>query len=220
MQKSQFGDAYNHDPWAAKYDADVQNETHPIRAGYEETLNWVIASAGITPKSHVLDLGSGTGNLSMRIPACASLTCVDLSTKMTDLARPKLRHLSDVRFVQADLLSYFVDVPFQFDAVISTYAVHHLTETEKQVFFKHIGSHVRPGGRAVFGDLMVADEAAEAAMIEHFRHSAYPDVADDIDEEFFWLVDTAKAGLSAQGFAVEVKRFSTLSWGIAAVKMG
>lgn len=218
MIKSQFGDEYNHDPWADTYDENVQNEAHPIRAGYDATLNWVIASAQITPACHVLDLGSGTGNLSARIPACASLTCVDLSEKMTAQARQKLAHLPNVTFVCADLLEYFAGAPPQFDAIISTYTVHHLTEAEKQTFFRQIWAHVRPGGRAVFGDLMLENQAAEAPMMEHFRASPYPDVAEDIDEEFFWFVDTAIEGLARLGFTVTSKRFSELSWGIAAIK--
>ena len=214
MIKSEYGDFYNHDPWAENYDQDVQNEIHPIRAGYDETLSWVIEHARISATDTVLDLGVGTGNLSARIAACANLTCVDLSTKMVEQARPKLAHLANVQFVQDDVLTYMAGDAPAFDAIISTYTIHHLTEAEKQRFLGDVVAHLKPGGSCVFGDLMSADQAQEAKLIEHFRASETPDVAEDIDEEFFWYVDSAVERLSALGLDVDVKRFSTLSWGI------
>lgn len=221
--KSQHGDFYNHDSQASRYDENVRNEEDPIRTGYDETLSWVAEQANIRPASLVLDLGSGTGNLSHRIPPCASLTCVDLSEKMTAIARQKLADRSQVEYVQADLMEYFAadssqTGPPQFDAIISTYAVHHLTEDEKMRFFQHIWDHVRPDGRAVFGDLMLENQDVEEPLKEHFRQIGQAYVAEDIEEEFFWYVDTASKALTELGFQIEVKRFSTLSWGIAAHK--
>lgn len=51
-----------------------------------------------------------------------------------------------------------------FDAVLSTYAVHHLTGAEKVLLFQLIWERLWPGGRAVFGDLMFADEAERALL--------------------------------------------------------
>jgi hypothetical protein len=39
------------------------------------------------------------------------------------------------------------------------------------------------------------------------------------DEEFFWYVDQANGWLRELGFEIEIKRFSDLSWGIAAKKL-
>ncbi|MCB9160891.1 MAG: class I SAM-dependent methyltransferase [Caldilineaceae bacterium] len=51
---------------------------------------------------------------------------------MTALARPKLRHLPQVDYVIADLLEYYANDPVACDAVVSTYAIHHLTAAEKE----------------------------------------------------------------------------------------
>ena len=235
--QSQYGHVYNHDPWAHNYDRNVQNEADPIRTGYEATLNWVIEQAKIQPADCVLELGSGTGNLTVRIPECRQITCVDLSEKMTTQARAKLAGRTNIHFVQADVLAYLAndslhagapqfqaDAPQfqadspQFDVLVSTYTIHHLTEPEKQQLFAHIHRRLRPGGRAVFGDLMIADQASEPRVQQHFRDIGQPEVAEDIDEEFFWYVDSAQAGLAALGFQVQIERFSALSWGIAALK--
>ena len=234
--QSQYGHVYNHDPWAHNYDRNVQNEADPIRTGYEATLNWVIEQAKIQPADCVLELGSGTGNLTVHIPECRQITCVDLSEKMTTQARAKLAGRTNIHFVQADVLAYladdrlhtgapqfqadgpqFVDAS-QFDVLVSTYTIHHLTEPEKQQLFAHIHRRLRPGGRAVFGDLMIANQASEPRVQQHFRDIGQPEVAEDIDEEFFRYVDSAQAGLAALGFQVQIERFSALSWGIAALK--
>ena len=91
--RSRHADYFNHDEDAPGYDADVADESSPIRAGYAAVLGWVIERAGIGAGSRVLDLGAGTGNLSGRIAACGELVCVDVSGKMSALAAPKLAHL-------------------------------------------------------------------------------------------------------------------------------
>jgi len=216
--RSQHADTFNHDEDAAGYDADVLNESHPIRAGYEATLNWVSEQADIQPGDVVLDLGSGTGNLSLRVPDCADLVCVDISAKMTEIARDKLKTRPNVRFIHVDLLEYFHQDDQRFDAIVSTYAVHHLTEDEKLVLFQHVWDRLDPGGRAVFGDLMVENESAVEELKAHFRANGHPDVTFDMDEEFFWRVEPSVIALTDLGFEVQMERFSELSWGIAARK--
>lgn len=216
--RSRHADDFNHDDIADVYDDEVQNERDPIRAGYQAVLDWVVARAGIGAQSTVVDLGAGTGNTSRRIRQVGQLICVDISENMLRIARSKLAHLGAVRYVKADLLEFFREAP-DFDALISTYAVHHLTEDEKRILFEEIGKRLTPGGRAVFGDLMLADAEARQALYRKYRDAGDTDTLLGFDEEFFWRVDGARAALSDAGFIVdEVKRFSDLSWGICAVK--
>ena len=74
--RSANADIFNHDTEAADYDNDVLNEADPIRAGYRDVLRWVVRQAQITPSSRVLELGSGTGNLSELIASCGELVSV------------------------------------------------------------------------------------------------------------------------------------------------
>jgi putative AdoMet-dependent methyltransferase len=216
--RSQHVDAFNHDPWAAGYDADVRNEADPIRAGYAEVLAWTVQQAAIAPEHTVVDLGLGTGNTSALIPAARQLIGVDISTEMMRLAAPKLAHLADVDFVQADLLEFF-EGRRPFDRLISTYALHHLTEPEKAELFAAIGRDLAPGGRAVFGDLMFADAAAQAEIEAKYAAAGNREMVETFHEEFFWRVDQALSALQATGFVVDaVKRFSELSWGICVAK--
>jgi hypothetical protein len=56
------------------------------------------------------------------------------------------------------------------------------------------------------------------AYLAHCRRSGQEELAQDIEDEFFWDVEQALGQLQDLGFAVQVKQFSALSWGLAARK--
>ncbi len=213
-------DEYNHDDCANEYDEDVKNElSDPIRAGYEATLQWVVDYANVNEKSRVLELGSGTGNLTRKIKTCREIVCVDISTKMEKLGATKLSHLANRSFIEDDILEILIkDIGF-FDTIVSTYTAHHLIDEEKKVFFKRIWNRLSPGGIAVFGDLMLETEASRKLQIDSYRKRGEETTAVAIEEEFFWVVDDSVLELEKTGFdPVDVKRFSDLSYGIGAKK--
>ena len=216
--RSVHGPVFNHDDHATDYDADVRNEKDPIRAAYHDVLAWVISEARIDSFSRVLELGSGTGNLSCLLDRSGELVCVDLSERMEAIARSKSGHLVNRRFIKADILEVFDYERAPFDSVISTYAIHHLTDEEKRLLFAKIFTGLVPGGRAVFGDLMLQNQAEKASKIQEYLTKGDAKTAQAIDEEFFWSIDTARLDLNELGFQVETKRFSDLSWGVVARK--
>lgn len=214
--RSEFADKFNHDEDAPTYDVDVRDASDPMRAGYCAVLDWVVERAQLSPDARVLDLGVGTGNLSQRLPCFGQLVCVDISQAMMDQAGRKLGPSEDVTWITADLLEYFDRPTTSFDAVLSTYAVHHLTEGEKAQLFERLRSRLNPRGRAVFGDLMFPDDRVRRESLAQYRASGRSELADDIEDEFFWNVETAVKALEQLDFTVRTKRFSELSWGIAA----
>ena len=212
--RSRHVDLYNHDEDAATYDRDVLRSEDPVREGYTEVLDWVAQNAGITQDSTVVELGSGTGNLTARLSPCRSLVCVDVSGEMTRIAKQKLRGASYISHVQADILEYFDADPPPFDVAISTYVVHHLTQAEKELLFDQLVRQLLPGGCALFGDLMLESAQKERVFIDHYRSLGDDATAAAIEEEFFWHVDASVSYLRNLGLSVETTRFSALSWGI------
>lgn len=101
----------------------------------------------------ILELGSGTGNLSMllaeRFPS-ADIHLVDVSADSIDVCRSRLGgsrfhyHTDDFRELQ------FGEA--RFDLVASSIAVHHLTSTEKQSLFGRIFNWLTPGGIFAYAD--------------------------------------------------------------------
>jgi putative AdoMet-dependent methyltransferase len=217
--RSANADIFNHDAEAADYDNDVRDEADPIRTGYRDVLRWVIREAQITPSSRVLELGSGTGNLSELIATCAELVSVDVSENMEAIAKRKVRHLTNRRFIKADILEVFTQELGKFDAVISTYTVHHLTDQEKQRLFALVFDHLLPSGRAAFGDLMVQNSSEKEAKMQQYLAKGDQATAQGISEEFFWSLDTAIGDLERLAFDVRAVRFSDLSYGVIARKV-
>lgn len=217
--RSRDADRFNHDPWADDYDAGVRDETNPVRAGYDALLGWTVERARIGPDDVVLDLGVGTGNAAARIPEARRLVGVDVSERMLAQAPAKLAHLADVELIRADLLEVFDRELPTFDAVVSTYAVHHLAFDEKAELFHRVSSALRPGGRAVFGDLMFESRASRDAIAAAWSDAERSQVLLSVEEEHPWRLDRCLPALDAAGFDVrETKRFSALSWGIACTR--
>lgn len=215
--KSEFGKKFNHDPWALNYDENVKNEAHPIRAGYDHVLTSVAAAAPQHEGALILDIGIGTGNLSRRLAPSVKIVGLDNSAGMMAVAREKLAN-HQVEFVHADMLAFFDQTRPPFDGVISTYTIHHLTEIEKERLFANIWRQLKPGGRAAFGDLMFADATARERAIEYYTAKGQGNIAFDIQDEFFWLVDHATAALTSLGFNVTSRQVSDLSWVLFAQK--
>jgi putative AdoMet-dependent methyltransferase len=184
--RSRYAEYFCHDSDASRYDSDVPRDSHPIRQGYAAVLSWV--ASRVRPNSRVLDLGAGTGNLDLLLPPLGKLVCVDVSTRMLDIAREKLRCAGDVSYVIDDVLSYCSTTTEVLDHIVSTYAVHHLTDDEKHELLCSLPRVVESGGTAVFGDLMFADEIEKARISERHRERG-TGIDEDIRDEYFWNED-------------------------------
>ena len=172
--RSSHADYFNHDDGAVGYDDDVLNESDPIRTGYDAALGWVIENSGISRESRVLELGSGTGNLTSRLPEYHETICVDVSEKMEELALAKGARFPNRKFIKDDVLAVFDRNLGCFDSIVSTYTLHHLTEPQKVTLFGKLWSALNDGGVAVIGDLMVesADQLANKGM--RYRNESWP----------------------------------------------
>lgn len=212
--KSTYSIRFTDDVDAKLYDEEVKKETHPLYAGYSAVLRWVAAQ--IRKDDRVLDLGCGTGNTALGLPHAGEIICVDLSPRMIDCAREKLAARSAISYVTADMLGYFEEQRPQIDAVVSTYAVHYLTDEEKYELFRCVRDLLAIGGRAVFGDLMVRNENDVSGLRERFA-TLNPAIASQIREKSFWSVEEASFRLSRLGFAVQSERLSDLAWGIIGI---
>jgi putative AdoMet-dependent methyltransferase len=190
------------DRWAESYDESVRGSTSFPFDGYERVLDEVIRRAGMLEGKRVLDLGSGTGNLTERIVrAGGEAWALDLSEKMLERAR---RKLPDARFFRGDVLA---DLPpllrFPFDAVLSTYVFHEFPLMTKVSLIGRIAAeHLAPGGKVVIGDVSFATTADRQRVLDE-----QGEMADD--EEEYWAADVAVAALESAGFGVAYEQVSS-----------
>lgn len=120
---------------------------------------------------NVMDLGCGSGVLARTIVTQypeADVTLVDFSEPMLAAARDAWAHdIPAPRFVAADLASpeWITQVRDRapYDAIVSGYAIHHLSDTRKYELFTEIFALLAPGGAFV----NVEHVASATPWIEH-----------------------------------------------------
>ncbi|MBQ3708849.1 MAG: class I SAM-dependent methyltransferase [Clostridia bacterium] len=119
----------------------------------------------------ILDLGGGTGlelfPLFERFPD-AQVTVIDVSEKMLDLLmkRPFANHVQPV-------FGDFFEVGFgtDYDAVISTSALHHFEPDDKRILWRKVYDCLRPGGLFLNADKISKNRTAEADAFAFYREN-------------------------------------------------
>ncbi|MBN6189053.1 class I SAM-dependent methyltransferase [Aneurinibacillus sp. BA2021] len=101
----------------------------------------------------ILDIGAGTGLLSARMLEKypnASITLIDLSEKMLDMAALRFEQRSQVKYIVGDYTTYeFADT---FDIVISSLSIHHLMDGEKKALYHKVFSIMKQDGIFINAD--------------------------------------------------------------------
>ncbi len=140
------------------FDSMVGEYNHAIEIcvpRYDEML-WAIVyylPSGWNPQN-ILELGSGSGNLSelivKRFPH-ADLCLIDQSEKLLNTCRSRLRRYNGIQYVHGDIRTMKFE-PQTFDLVVSSIAIHHLVNKEKFKLLSNIYQWLRPGGILAFSD--------------------------------------------------------------------
>jgi len=125
-------------------------------AGFEKVLDALVARAEPRPDDVAVDLGAGTGFVTMALaPKVASILAVDISPAMTEeLAKNAAEAgLSNVTAEVGDLTSFALP-PASVDLIVSSYVLHHLLDPGKQALVRESINWLKPGGRLVIADMM------------------------------------------------------------------
>ena len=125
-------------------------------AAFGQVLDELIQLSSPKPTDACVDLGAGTGFVTTALaPLVSSVLAVDISTSMAAslaerAARDGLRNVS----TQVSDLRSFQLRPASVDLVVSSYALHHLTDPDKRALVTRAARWLRPGGRLVIADMM------------------------------------------------------------------
>jgi SAM-dependent methyltransferase len=169
-------------------------DTLPHRGEGEGVL--VRDLAGALP-GRILDLGCGDGRLTALALAFypeSTALCVDMSAPMLAAAAERFRDDERVSFATHNLDH---PLPFAgpFDAIVTSLAVHHVTDERKVALYVEIAGLLAPGG--VFANLEIVKSPTQA-LHDQWRDEmgARDDPADilaDMTSQLAWI---SEAGLS------------------------
>lgn len=176
------------DVWADGYDESVrladESDAYPF-AGYATILKKIYGRVCASGAKTVLDIGFGTGTLAGQLyqQGC-DVFGQDFSSRMIQLAQGKMPR---AKLYQGDFSLGLVQALKQqrYDAIIATYALHHLTDEQKAAFLQELLPLLQDNGCIYVGDVAFATRA----QLEQCKAQA----GDDWDaSEIYFVYDELK----------------------------
>jgi tRNA (cmo5U34)-methyltransferase len=167
-----------------RFDADVERFAN-LETGQSATLDAPLAldlivrtAAAVTPAAlHVLDIGCGAGNYTLKLLQLLpelNVTLVDLSRPMLDRALQRISEATtaNVTTIQADIRKLRLGED-RFDIILAAAVFHHLrTDAEWHDVFAKCHTALRPGGSLWISDLIEHSTPAVQAIMWQ-RYGAY-----------------------------------------------
>lgn len=132
------------------------DKQHEGFRNFEKEAHGIAEALQLSGNSIVLDIGCGTGGLSIHLAhMCSHVYAVDISDAMIDILRAKIsRHgLENITPVCSGFLTY-EHRGTDLDAIISSVALHHLPDFWKQVALCRLHDFLKPGGKLFLVDVV------------------------------------------------------------------
>lgn len=116
----------------------------------------IVEMAKIKPGDRILDVGCGTGDLTLTAKhyagASGSAYGIDASPEGIDLARKKAERIGSGTVFEVGLIEEIPYPDAMFDVVISRLVIHHLPDDLRHTGFAEIFRVLKPGGLLVLAD--------------------------------------------------------------------
>ncbi|PAV29824.1 SAM-dependent methyltransferase [Virgibacillus profundi] len=199
--------------WAGTYDDTVTGidpQYRAVFANYNKILDEVVKNSEGT----VLEFGVGTGNLTEKImDAGHEVIGIEPSQAMLDIASEKYPELT---LLEGDFITFpEVDAV---ETIVSTYAFHHLTDSEKEIAVAQFADILPPNGKIVFGDTMFQSEDIKQKMINEASEKEYTDLAEDLQREYYTTLEVMQNIFKNNNFNVTFKQMNEFVWLVVAEK--
>ena len=200
------------DDWADNYDEtiyDTNSEYEEVFRNYNEILNETVKHISKYPGAKLVDIGAGTGNLtSVAAKAGYSVIGLEPNSKMLDIAASKY---PNIQFLSGTFLSLPID-DNSADAIISSYAFHHLTDEEKLQAVKLLKSKLKADGTIIITDTMYDSLKTKDALIKEAYYNKHVSLANDLETEFYPVIDDLTEIFESQGFNVSYQQMNKFVW--------
>ncbi len=215
--------ASEYDEWwlrRGRYDRGPEHN----RRWFAEAEELVQALRSFNPAGQVLELACGTGLWTQQLVRFGDhVTAVDASSEMLAIARERVGG-SKVRYVQADILSWRPDAPY--DVVFFSFWLSHVPPEQFDAFWSLVRSCLAPHGRAFFIDSLPSgtSTAIDHRLGEIEAMTTRRRLNDGREFEIFkvfYQPDELTRRLADLGWAATVHRTATyFLYGLAAPRQG
>lgn len=206
----QVGTDYSKAAEVQIYDSSHAN-FRDIEAESIKVLDWLEIEKGST----VIDFGSGTGTFAvLAARRCAKVYAIDVSQAMIDHAKTKANQmgLSNIEFHHAGFLTYeHTGLPV--DAVVTTFAFHHLPDFWKGIALKRVHTMLKPGGYFYIHDVILEETNALEnieALVDKLGIAGGQSLREDTERHFkyeYSTYDWVMEGLLLRaGFRIKSKQ--------------
>lgn len=194
--------------WAGSYDESVAGNDPQYAAvflHYDKILDEVTTYT----TGNVLEFGVGTGNLTRKLMENDyPVIGVEPSEAMREIASEKL---TDLTLLEGDFLA-FPDFENSIDTIVSSYAFHHLTDTEKDTAIAKFADMLPANGKVVFVDTMFESSVAKENIVEEANKKGYTDLIEDLNREYYPTIGTLQELFEKNQFDVIFKKMNEFVW--------
>lgn len=212
MELSDFRFNALFDDWADNYDETLEKadgEYVEVFNNYNEILNETVKHISKYEGAKVLDIGSGTGNLTnIASKAGYNVVGIEPNSKMRDIAMAKY---PSEKFISGTFLSLPID-DNSVDAIINSYAFHHLTDEEKGTAIKLFKTKLKNDGVVIITDTMYASKNSKRAILEDAYDNNYENLAHDLETEFYTTHEVLTKLFEDEGFKVSYQQMNKFVW--------
>jgi len=139
-------------------------------------------------QSRVLDIGFGTGILPSKLYDNGHhIDGLDFSPSMISIAQSKMPKANLIEWDISNGLPDIIKVN-KYDSIISTYALHHLSDEDKLILLKNFLSLLSENGKILIGD--ISFQTKEQLQTCKYNSIDYWD-----EEEFYFVYDEINSHL-------------------------
>ncbi|TFJ93488.1 class I SAM-dependent DNA methyltransferase [Lentibacillus salicampi] len=202
------------DEWADSYDDSVAG-IDPQYKDVFENYDIILSRVAKCAFGNILEFGAGTGNLSKKLMESGyQVTGIEPSAAMRKKASLKLPSLS---FLEGDFINF--PTPAEpVHTIASSFAFHHLTDSEKEEAVIQYAELLQPMGKIVFADTLFETDDHKEFAINKAQNQEFMDLAEDLQREYYTTLSEMERIFKVNGFHVTFEQMNDFAWLIIAVK--
>lgn len=200
------------DDYAEKYDEVVSMENGDLSElykNYKEVLNETVKQVSKFEGAEIIDIGSGTGNLT-KIANEFGYDAVGIEPNL------KTRNIAKGKYPDLEFLSgTFLDLPIDnksVDGIISSLAFHNLTPLEKMEAVELFKLKLKDKGTVVIADTIFENEKVRLDIIKELEDRNENVLAEELRKEFTSTKEELKDIFEVQGFNVSFVQLNKYVW--------